>query len=44
MTRQALDALALAAILAALAGGLRLVLALDPCAADIDVRPVTCRQ
>ena len=38
------DALALAAILAALAMGLRLDLALDPCAADIDARPVTCPQ
>ena len=38
------DALALAAILAALALGLRLDLALDPCAADIDARPVTCPQ
>ena len=40
------DALALAAILAALALGLRLDLALDPCATDIDIdaRPVTCPQ
>ena len=38
------DALALVAILAALAMGLRLDLALDPCAADIDARPVTCPQ
>ena len=38
------DALALAAILAALALGLRLDLALDPCAANIDARPVTCPQ
>ena len=38
------DALTLAAILAALAMGLRLDLTLDPCAADIDARPVTCPQ
>ena len=38
------DALALAAILAVLVLGLRLDLALDPCAADIDARPVTCPQ
>ena len=44
MTRLALDALALAAILAALAMGLRLDLTLDLCAADIDARPVTCPQ
>lgn len=30
--------------LGALAMGLRLDLALDPCAADIDARPVTCPQ
>ena len=44
MTRLALDALALAAILAVLALGLRLDLAADPCAADIGARPVTCPQ
>ncbi len=44
MIRLALDALALAAILAALAMGLRLDLTLDPCAADTDARPVTCPQ
>ena len=44
MIRLALDTLALLAILEALAGGLRLDLALDPCAADIDARPVTCPQ
>ena len=38
------DALTLAAILAALALGLRLDLAIDPCAANIDARPVTCPQ
>ena len=44
MIRLALDTLTLTAILAALAVGLRLDLALDPCAADIDARPVTCPQ
>ena len=44
MIRLALDTLALLAILGALAGGLRLDLALDPCAADIDARPVTSPQ
>ena len=38
------DALTLAAILAALAMGLSLDLTLDPCASDIDARPVTCPQ
>ena len=38
------DALTLAAILGALAMGLRLDLAIDPCAADIDARHVTCPQ
>ena len=44
MIRLAFDTLALLAILGALAGGLRLDLALDPCAADIGARPVTCPQ
>ena len=47
MIRLALDTLALLALLAilgTLAGGLRLDLALDPCAANIDARPVTCPQ
>ena len=44
LIRLALDTLALLAVLGALAGGLRLDLALDPCAADIDARPVTCPQ
>ena len=38
------DALTLAAILAALALGLLLDLALYPCAAEIDARPATCPQ
>ena len=44
MIRLTFDALALLAILGVLAGGLRLDQALDPCAADIDARPVTCPQ
>ena len=44
MIRLVIDTLALLAILGALAMGLRLDLALDPCAADIDARPVTCHQ
>ena len=44
MIRLTFDALALLAVLGVLAGGLRLDLALDPCAADIDARPVTCPQ
>ena len=44
MIRLTFDALALLAILGTLTGGLRLDLALDPCAADIDARPVTCPQ
>ena len=44
MIRLAFDALAILAMGAVLVLGLRLDLALDPCAADIDARPVTCPQ
>ena len=44
MLRLTIDALAILAMGAVLVLGLRLDLALGPCAADIDARPVTCPQ